>query len=264
MDNVALSEHSSSVVQARRDPRDESDLSDRDYDALQYVLEGYEESQANVDLALFKCSSRTPVSRCVNRLVAAGYLKVERWHRIGVNLLRGTTRGCKRLIERGVDASMLFVPEKPVAAKDLAHHMWINETRLALSQIGLVDVWPCWTLRRKLGGRAIPDLLAFQTDEKGATTGVLAVEIDLGSEPLKNVFLPKLDILRELLAAQAAGQPAAILVLTVGPRRIQALEAGIANRPHEIPIVVTALPKATGRASIVALVNLLRQLRRAV
>ena len=246
-------------LRARRDPRDEVDLPDRDYGVLRYVMEGYQESQANVDLALFGGDSRTPVSRSVHRLLAAGFLKVERWNRIGANLLRGTSQGRTRLIDRGVDASLLFVPEKPVAPKDLAHHMWINDTRLALSQVGLVDVWPCWTLRRKLAGRAIPDLLGFQADANGVTTGVLAVEIDLGSEPLKNVFLPKLTILRELLVAQASGQAAAILVLTVGPRRIQSLKAAIANRPHEIPIVVSPLPKTTGRASVCALVNLLRR-----
>jgi hypothetical protein len=105
---------------------------------------------------------------------------------------------------------------------------------------------------------AIPDLLAFRTTAEGATAGVLAVEIDLGTEPLKNVFFPKLDLLREMLASQAAGQPAAVLVLTVGPRRILAMEAGIADRPHAVPIVVLPLPKATGRASVAELASLLR------
>jgi hypothetical protein len=249
-------------VRARRDPRDEADLPARDYEVLCYVMEGYQESQGNVDLALFPGHSKTPVSRSVHRLAAAGYLIVERWNRIGVNLLRGTPRGRTRLIERGIDASRLFVPEKPVAAKDLAHHTWINEARLALQQHGLADVLPCWALRRRMAAihpPAIPDLLAFQTTAAGSTVGILAVEIDLGSEPLKNVFFPKLDLLREMLMTQAAGQAAAILVLTVGPRRILAMEAGIADRPHAVPIVVLPLPKAAGRASVAELASLLRR-----
>jgi hypothetical protein len=262
METVTIPESAAAAVRVRRHPRDELDLPERDYEVLRYVMEGYQETQGNVDLALFPGHSKTPVSRSVNRLVAAGYLIVERWNRVGVNLLRGTACGRARLIERGIDPSTLFVPEKPVAAKDLAHHTWINEARLALQQHGLADVKPCWAVRRMMAALhppAIPDLLGFQTAADGSTAGVLAVEIDLGSEPLKNVFFPKLDLLREMLTTQAAGQPAAILVLTVGPRRILAMEAGIADRLHRIPIVVMALPKASGRASVAELASLFCQ-----
>jgi hypothetical protein len=263
MDSVTIAESAGAAVRVRRHPCDELDLPERDYEVLRYVMEGYQETQGNVDLALFPGHSKTPVSRSVNRLEAAGYLIKERWNRIGINMLRGTARGRARLIERGIDSSTLFVPEKPVAAKDLAHHMSINEMRLALRQQGLADVKPCWAARRMLAALeppAIPDLLAFHVTADGSTAGVLAVEIDLGSEPLKNVFFPKLDLLREMLSTQAAGQPAAILVLTVGPRRIVAMEAGIADRPHHVPIVVMALPKATGRASVAELAGLLRSI----
>lgn len=93
---------------------------------------------------------------------------------------------------------------------------------------------PCWALRRKLAELrppAIPDVLAFTTDASGATAGVLAVEVDMGTEPLK-LFLPKTDLLRPMIASWAGGTPAAVLVLTVGPRRILAMEAGIAGRPN--------------------------------
>lgn len=245
--------------QVRRDPRDAADIPARDYIALQYIMEGYQEAQANVDAAVFGCASKTPSSRCVHRLVEAGYIVVERWNGVGMNLLRGTNRGRAALTERGVDPSRLFVPERPVAAKDLPHHLWINDVRLVLRKRGNADVTPCWALRRKLAELrppAIPDILAFMTDAGGATIGVLAVEVDMGTEPLK-VFIPKTDLLRSMIGSWAGSVPSAVLVLSVGPRRILAMEAGIASRPNGVPIVVLPLPKTQGRARIEALTALL-------
>jgi Replication-relaxation len=244
-----------SPLRARRDPRDELDKPDRDYAALQYIMEGYQETQPNVDEAIFPGSSKTPASRGVKRLAAAGYIQIERWNGVGVNLLRGTRRGRDALVARGVDPSRLFVPERPVAVKDLKHHMWINDCRLALRQRGIADVTPCWTLRRKLAELrppAIPDLLAFPTDAGGAVSGILAVEVDLGTESLK-VLIPKLTLLRDLLASWANVEPVVVLVLTVGPRRILAMEKAIADTSHEVGVVVLPLPKATGRAAVLEL-----------
>src|SRR5258708_1564583 len=140
MDTETIAEAAAAAVRVRRHPRDELDNPERDYEVLRYVMEGYQETQGNVDIALFPGHSKTPVSRSVNRLVAAGYLIVERWNRIRIHMLRGPARGRARLIERGIDASTLFVPEKAVATKDLAHHTSINEMRLALRQQGLADV----------------------------------------------------------------------------------------------------------------------------
>jgi hypothetical protein len=245
--------------QVRRDPRDAADIPARDYIALQYIMEGYQEAQANVDAAVFGCSSKTPSSRCVQRLVNAGYIVVERWNGVGMNLLRGTNRGRTALTERGVDPSRLFVPERPVAAKDLPHHLWINDVRLVLRKRGIADVTPCWALRRKLAELrppAIPDVLAFTTDAAGATAGVLAVEVDMGTEPLK-LFLPKMDLLRSMIGSWASDAPAAVLVLTVGPRRILAMEAGLADRPNDVPAVVLPLPKPSGRQRVAALASML-------
>lgn len=219
---------------------------------LQYIMEGYQESQPNVDEALIPGTSKTPASRATKRLAAAGYIHLERWNGVGVNLLRGTSRGRDALVARGVDPSRLFIPERPVAAKDLRHHMWINDARLVLRQRGVADVTPCWMLRRKLAELrppAIPDLLAFPTNAAGAATGVLAVKVDLGTESLK-VFIPKLALLRDMLSAWATGLPAVVLVLTVGPRRIFALERLLAEQPHAVGVVVLPLPKSTGRMAV--------------
>jgi hypothetical protein len=239
-----------SPPRTRRDPRDLVDLQARDYEVLQYIMEGYQETQSNVDEAIFPGTSKTPASRATRRLHAAGYVHVERWNGVGANFLRGTNHGRDALVARGVDASRLFVPQRPVAAKDLAHHLWINACRLALRKRGIADVAACWLLRRRLADirpPAIPDLLAFPLASDGAAAGVLAVEVDMGTEPLK-VFLPKLALLRDMIRGWANGKPACVLILTVGPRRILAMERRIAEQAHRIPAVILPLPTAEGRA----------------
>ena len=241
----------SPTARAPRDPRDEIVLTDRDYEALQYIMEGYQETQSNVDEAIFTGNSKTPASRALKRLAAAGYIQVERWNGVGANLLRGTQPGSDALVKRGVDPTRLFVPERPVAAKDLKHHMWICDCRRVLRELGVADVTPCWMLRRKLADLrpgAIPDLLAFPVSETGESTGILAVEVDLGTEALK-VFLPKLAVLRDMLLHWAGDRPAVVVVFTVGPRRILVMEKGIAEQSHEVGVVVLPLPRATGAAA---------------
>lgn len=242
---------------ARRDPREVLALTDRDYLALEYVMEGLQETQANVDRAVFGNSSKTPCGRAINRLKAAGFLKVERWNGIGANFLRGTNAARTALIERGVDADRLFVPDRPIAAKDLAHHMWINDVRLVLRTRGFADVTPCWALRRRLAAfkpPAIPDVLAFR-QSGSETESVLAVEVDMGTEALK-VLVPKLELLRGVLATWAAGAPAAILVLTVGPRRILAMEQAVAGTG----VTIRPLPRGNGRARLDELSSLMNEL----
>ncbi len=238
----------------RRDLREEITCTDRDFLALEYVLEGQQECQPNVDRAIFNNRSKTPCARSIQRLVAAGFLKAERWNGLGANFLRGTNAGRAALVARGVDASRLFVPERPIATKDLVHHMWLNGVRLVLRERGFSDVTPCWALRRRLAAfhpPAIPDVLAFRVSSEEKTEGVLAVEVDMGSEPLK-VLVPKLHLLRSVMSLWAAGAPSAILVLTVGPRRIQALAAAVPPAT-----VVQALPKEHGRKRLSALAALL-------
>jgi len=245
----------------RRDPREELELPDRDYEALAYIMEGYQETQSNVDEAIFRCTSKTPASRAIKRLAAAGFIVVDRWNGVGVNFLRGTSRGRNALVARGVDSSRLFVPQRPVAAKDLRHHMWINDCRLALRQRG-IDASPCWMLRRKLAELrplAIPDLLAFPPAATGGVAGLLAVEVDMGTEPLK-VFVPKLAVLRDMVVQWSGAQPAVVLVLTVGPRRILAMEKAVAEHADRVGVVVLPLPAASGRMAAQELSALLAKL----
>jgi hypothetical protein len=239
-----------------RDPRGAIPLPERDYAALAFIGAWYQVAQYQLEDAIFSGRSPTVTSRAVRRLHHAGCITIERWNRIGLNLLRLTSRGRSMLLERAVAETEIFVPEKAVALKDLAHHLWIVDTGLMLTAAAAdLEVTPCWALRRRLAAlrpAAIPDVLALGRSNAGTDTA-LAVEVDLGGERLKNVFVPKLVLLRDTLTAWAGDQPAAIIVLTVGDRRRAALEAAIAARPHPVPIIVLPLPKQPGRPGLARL-----------
>jgi hypothetical protein len=244
-------------AQSRRDPRTVLPLPDRDFDALAFIGRWYQIAQYQLEGAIFPNRSPTVASRAVRRLHAAGLIVVERWNRIGLNLLRLTAAGCSALLERGIDERSIFLPKKAVALKDLAHHLWIVDTGLMVTSVSpTMEVTPCWTLRRRLSAlrpAAIPDVLALRASVDGEPEAALAIEVDLGGERLKNVLVPKLGVLRDTLTSWAAGQPAAIIVLTVGNRRLAALEAALLLQPHPVPIVVLPLPKQPNRPGLAAL-----------
>jgi hypothetical protein len=245
------------LVAPPRDPRSDTALPERDYAALQFTAAWYQVAQYQLEDAVFPNRSPTVASRCVRRLRMAGYIAVERWNRVGLNLIRVTARGRAVLIDRGVSDDAIFVPEKPVAVKDLAHHLWIIDAGLMLRRLPVpIDATPCWALRRRLAAlrpAAVPDLLALRLGTDEETEAAIAIEVDLGGERLKNVFIPKLAVLRDTLAGWAAGQPAAVLVLTVGPRRITALRAAIEAQTHQVPVFVFALPAQPGRPGLASL-----------
>ncbi|HUP60719.1 MAG TPA: hypothetical protein VNA69_09910 [Thermoanaerobaculia bacterium] len=246
-----------SLVAPPRDPRSDTALPERDYAALQFTAAWYQVAQYQLEDAVFPNRSPTVASRCVRRLRMAGYIAVERWNRVGLNLIRVTARGRAALVDRGVSDDAIFVPEKPVAVKDLVHHLWIVDAGLMLRRLPVrIDATPCWGLRRRLAAlrpAAIPDLLALRLGAEEATEAAIAIEIDLGGERLKNVFVPKLAVLRETLAGWASGQPAAVVILTIGPRRIAALRAAIEAQVHHVPAFVFALPAQPGRPGLALL-----------
>jgi hypothetical protein len=248
---------STNAAMPPRDPRTTEALPERDFDALAFIASWYQVAQYQLEDAVFFERSPTVTSRCVRRLREAGFIAIERWNRVGLNLLRATTRGRAALLARGVADDDIFVPEKPVALKDLAHHLWIVDAGLMLRRLGVrVDATPCWALRRRLAALrapAIPDLLAVRLAATGAPEAAVAIEVDLGGERLKNVFVPKLAILRDLMRSWAGEEAAAVIVLTVGPRRITALAAAIEAQPHTVPVAVFPLPPEPGRPGLAAL-----------
>ena len=90
---------------------------------------------------------------------------------------------------------------------------------------------------------------AGEEGREGDRGFLLAVEMDLGAERLKSVFLPKLARLRTAAIDWAASSPAAILVLTRGRGRVAALQAAV-DTNDAVPILVQELPRDPGRSGL--------------
>lgn len=250
---VGTAERTGSGV-ARRDPRQVAELSARDLAALKFIGM-WICAQYQLALHVFPSVSETVVSRCVQRLLGLGLIAVERWNRIGLNMLRLRTAGMRLLEERGLaTGDELFVPRSAVATKDLRHHLWIGDVGLAFAALPVdFKVLPCWALRRRFAGHKIPvpDLLAVAKDG----SRILAVEVDLGSERTKWLS-EKLATLATTVAEFRGHGSAGIVVFTVGEKRIGSLRAQIEG--SSIPIVVVPLPSVVGRPSVAALRDVLR------
>ena len=253
-ETVGKAERTGSGV-APRDPRQVAELSTRDLAALKFIGM-WICAQYQLALHMFPSVSETVVSRCVQRLLRLGLIAVDRWNRIGLNMLRLRTAGLRLLVEKGLATEQeLFVPRSAVATKDLRHHLWIGDVGLAFATLSInFTVFPCWALRRRFAGRKIPvpDLLAVAKD--GSRT--LAVEVDLASERTK--WLSEKLVTLAATVEELRGQGSAgILVFTVGEKRIASLQARIEETA--IPIVVVALPVDVGRPSVAALRDILRR-----
>lgn len=238
---------------AASDPRLTPKLLPRDIRALLFIGRGHEVAQYQLHEAVFTGLSEGIVSRWVKRMVRREAIAVERWAKVGINRLRLTRAGLDLLTNAGVKTSDLFTPRTATALKDVQHTLWINDLRVAIPRLALPPdvVAPAWVLQRQLGesADAIPDLLAIRKP-RGTDRGfVLACEIDLGAERLKGVFLPKLARLVGAVQRWADQSPAAILILTRGGRRAQAIREGIgAGSP--LPMLVATLPATAGREGL--------------
>jgi hypothetical protein len=227
----------------------------RDLDAGVWIGKGYEVAQYQLHEAVFPGRSPVVVSRFVNRWKERGLIAVERWNRIGMNRLRLTSRGRDLILVSGsAKPEDLFVPKKPVAPKDLEHHLWINDLRVVFGRLDSppVAILPAWAIERNLvlGPSVVPDLLIVRAPGAGSSGRVLAAEVDLGTEPLKSVFLPKLVRLGALLAESGGGSRSGIAVLTKGKRRQHAI---LGSACVTVPIAVNLLPPTSGPAGLGAL-----------
>lgn len=237
----------------------------RDAAALAFIGRGYEVAQYQLRAAVFPGLSEVVASRRVRRWVADGFITVERFQGFGINRLRLTEAGREAVVAAGAAAEdELFVPSKAVALKDLAHTLWINDLRvLAMEGLPFVAdrVAPAWYLQRTVqpGPPAIPDLFLVRRPRDGKRGTVLAMEVDLGGERLKATFLPKLDLLAEMLQAWA-GETArpAIVVLTRGPRRLASMQEALGARALPVRVAVSLLPSAAGGEALAGLRVLLR------
>lgn len=244
------------------DPRAGVALPKRDLEALAFIGRGYEVAQYQLRTAVFPGLSEVVCSRRVRRWVKLGLIAVERWMRVGINRLRLTTKGRELVVAAGVATEgELFVPTKPVALKDVAHTLWINDLRVLAGEgipFRAGSVAPAWLLQRKLQPApvAIPDLLLARKPVAGRPGRLLALEVDLGSERL-SVFLPKLRLLAGVLQEWAGGGASGVIALTRGPRRLESLRRGIDELALAVPIAADLLPAATGFEALAGLRALL-------
>jgi hypothetical protein len=241
------------------DPRNIPRASKRDLEAGAWIGKGYEVAQYQLHEAVFSGKSPVVVSRFTKRWRERGYLFVERLNRIGMNRLRLTSKGRDfLLLHAAAQPEDLFVPTRSVAPKDLAHRLWINDLRVVLMKLPVKPelVLPAWAIERRSTPRlpAIPDVLAVT--RRGESSSALAIEVDLGGEALKSVFVPKLGILQGVLREMSKDGSAAVLVLTSSDRRRDAIAEATAEFDGSIPIAVETLPKECGRSGLQALARM--------
>jgi hypothetical protein len=241
------------------DPRRSWPPSARDIGALTFIGEGYEVAQYQLHAAIFPNVSAVVVSHFVTRAMRNGWIAVERWNRVGINRLRLTGVGREAVIRAGGDPSSVFVPRRPVATKDVAHTLWINDVRVALrkSSASFDVILPAWQLQRRMtpAPAAIPDVLAIRRGGEQAPSLVFAAEIDLGGERLLRTFLPKLEKLHRLVLDWSGGAESTILVLTPGTQRVSAINDFASS--ERLSVVAASLPAesgVSGMRSVAALV----------
>jgi hypothetical protein len=244
------------------DPRRAQRLSPRDIAALTFVGEGFEVAQYQLQAAIFPAVSAVVVSHFVKRAVVSGWIAVERWNRVGINRLRLTASGRHMLIAHGADPSSLFTPRRPVATKDLAHTLWINDLRVVFlkSEIPFDRVVPAWQLQRRLSPppAAIPDVLAIRQADAGDPGLLCACEVDLGGERLAKVFLPKLIKLKNVVRDWSGDSRSAVLVFTRGAQRAASIRELLRSvvRDH-LETVVHELPTVGGVEGLAVLARVL-------
>ncbi|MGH9424003.1 MAG: hypothetical protein ACRD3J_28770 [Thermoanaerobaculia bacterium] len=224
-------------------------------------------AQYQLHAAIFQSVSAVVVSHFVKRAVANNWIAVERWNRVGINRLRLTTSGRRLLIAHGADPASLFTPRRPVATKDMAHTLWINDLRVVFlkSEMPFDRVVPAWQLQRRLSPppAAIPDVLAIrQDDASGEASGeagiVCACEVDLGGERLARVFLPKLIKLNDLVRDWSGGARSSVVVLTRGAQRAASIREFLATGAREhLESVVHELPSSSGIDGLASLRKIL-------
>ncbi len=243
------------------DPRSSPVLSKRDIAVLREIAEAQELSQGQLHRAVFPNVSEVVVSRRVRRLRDLGLIVVERWRKVGINRLRLTSRGRDLLLELGAaEDDSIFLLSGTLADKVIPHTLWVNDVRIVLKSLASPGdaVLSSWMIERKFVPRwsAIPDVLWIAAPRGESPGSVLAVEIDLGTEPIKGVFAKTLETLQGILTSIAAGNPAGIIVLTVGDRRCGAIRSAVQDLPTSVPIEIQTLPRLVGRPTFDALATL--------
>lgn len=233
------------------DPRAQPKLSARDADVLVFIALAREVAQYQIHALFFAGLSEVVVSRCIRRLFGLRLITVDRWRKVGINRLRLTPNGADYLLEYRLAAEeQIHVAARPAADKDIAHSLWIVDLLVLFRMFApAAEALPCWHLRRRLhaaAGVSIPDVLAIPRKPKAP---LIAVEVDRATERMA-VVLQKLRALDGTLATLASDADAAIVFLTVGVRRVQAVRKAVGEAPLRASIVVESLPGEPGRPGL--------------
>jgi len=243
------------------DPRSAAALTARDLAALKFIGESLEAAQYQVAAAIFPDVSEVVVSRRIRRLLRLGLVAIERWNKVGINRIRLTAQGADLLVTRRVAATAeLFLSRSPLSPRAVPHHLWITDCRLVLERLPHSPdrVLSAWALERQFVPRlpAIPDVLALTAPRPDHPGLLLAVEVDLGGEPIRSVLLPKLRLLQKVLSELAGASPSAACVLTVGARRAEAIRKAAGDLPTDVLVTVDLLPSRVGRPALAELTRL--------
>lgn len=195
---------------------------------------------------LFADVSETMVTRFFDRSIERGYLEVERLQGNGIQVCWLTKKGRNFLVDGGhTAASDLFPATGPVAAKDFAHTVQIVNAALAMRRRDPApdELLPAWAVQRLFQGKLTvwPDLLCLWRPAEGDQGSALAIEVDLGGEPVKTVLVPKTLELIGFLREWVGRAPAAILLLTATARRRDSLREALASAVGDFPLAVETL-----------------------
>lgn len=222
----------------------------RDVEALTLVGRFRMLTRQQLKAWCFPLVSETMVTRFFDRATEHGYLGVERLHGNGIQVCWLTKKGRDFLVDGGhAAATNLFPASAPVPAKDFAHTVEVvNAARAMHGRRPAPDeLLPAWMLQRLFAGKlpVWPDLLCLwrPLDDPGSA---LAVEVDLGGEPVKTVLVPKTLELIGFLEQWTTGAPAAILLLTATVRRRDSLRAALAPAIADFPLAVETLAAVCG------------------
>ena len=202
---------------------------------------------------LFAEVSETMVTRFFDRSTERGYLGVERLQGNGIQVCWLTKKGRDFLVDGGhAAASDLFPASGQVPAKDFDHTIEIVNAALAMSRRSPApdELLPAWSVQRLFAGKLTvwPDLLCLWKPTGDDPGSALAIEVDLGGEPVKTVLVPKTLELISFLTGWTAHAPAAILLLTATARRRDSLREALAPAVGDFPLAVETLAALSGDA----------------
>jgi len=204
-----------------------SKLSERDLHVLVAIGRFRMLTRPQVKRWFFADVSEPVVTRFVKRVESAGFVGIERVGGNGMQLLWLTRKGRDFLVGRGACGVDIFPAVGPAAPKDFAHTVAIGDVAAWLVRRDPPpdEVLPAWAMQRYFGGAlgVIPDLLALWRPAPARLGAALSVEVDLGTEPLKSVFLPKLLKLDETIRAWFPETENCVLVLVPSQRRAESL-----------------------------------------